>query len=94
MLKEAQEKLNLAVFAKYSELTDNDVKVLLVQDKWQINLASALEAEIERVTQRLANRVKELEERYSATLPELTKSVAKLETKVAAHLKEIGLEWL
>ena len=54
---------------------------------------AAIEAEIERITQQLANRVKELEERYSATLPQLTQQVADLEAKVAAHLKSMGLEW-
>jgi len=49
-------------------------------------LQAAIEAEIERITQQLANRVKELEERYSATLPQLTQ-------QVAAHLKSMGLEW-
>jgi type I restriction enzyme M protein len=34
-----------------------------------------------------------LEERYSATLPQLTQQVADLEAKVAAHLKSMGLEW-
>lgn len=90
--KEAQEKLDLAVFAYYSKLTENDIKILLVQDKWKASLTGALEAEIERVTQRLANRVKNLEERYNSTLPILTQSVAELEAKVAAHLKAMGLE--
>lgn len=66
---------------------------MLVHDKWKASLAGALEREIELVTQRLANRVKELEGRYSATLPDLIKNVDKLETKVAAHLKAMGLEW-
>jgi type I restriction enzyme M protein len=82
------------VFAYYPKLNDNDIKILLVQDKWQASLIGALEAEIERVTQRLANRVKELEERYSATLHDLTQSVAELEGKVSAHLKIMGLEWV
>lgn len=90
--KEAKEKLEIAVFSHYQKLTDNDIKVLLVQDKWQVSLAGALEAEIERVTQRLANRVKELEERYSATLPDLTQNLTELEGKVLAHLKMMGLE--
>ena len=63
-----------------------------MQDKWKASLTGALEAEIERVTQRLANRVKNLEERYNSTLPILTQSVAELEAKVAAHLKAMGLE--
>lgn len=64
-----------------------------MEDKWQASLRTALEAEIERVTQQLANRVKELEERYSSSLPQLTKNVSELEAKVAAHLKAMGLEW-
>lgn len=64
----------------------------LVEDKWQASLHAALEAEIELVTQQLANRVKELEERYSSSLPQLTKNVSELEAKVAAHLKAMGLE--
>ncbi|EPY4926808.1 TPA: type I restriction-modification system subunit M [Klebsiella variicola] len=91
--KEAQEKLDLVVLDHYSKLTDNDIKILLVHDKWRTSLTNALVAEIERVTQRLANRVKELEERYSSALPDLTKKVADLEVKVANHLKAIGLEW-
>ena len=64
-----------------------------MEDKWQASLRGALEAEIERVTQQLANRVKELEERYSHSLPQLTQNVSELEAKVAAHLKAMGLEW-
>lgn len=90
--KEAQEKLDLAVFSRYLKLTDNDIKMLLVQDKWKASLVGALESEIERVTQRLANRVKELKERYSTTLPALTQRVMDLEIKVANHLKAIGME--
>lgn len=90
--KEAQEKLDLTVFAHYPKLTDNDIKILLVQDKWKASLAGALKSEIERVTQRLANRVKELEERYSTTLPDLTQRVMDLEIKVVNHLKAIEME--
>lgn len=91
--KEAEEKLDLAVLIHYPKLTDDAIKILLVQDKWQASLARALETEIERVTQRLANRVKDLEERYNSTLQDLTQSVAALESKVANHLKVMGLEW-
>ena len=57
-------------------------------------LVGTLEAEIERVTQRLANRVKELEERYSVTLQALSQIMNDQEAKVAAHLKTMGLEWV
>ena len=92
-VKEAQEALDRAVVARYPKLTESEIKQLLVEDKWRASLQAAIEAEIERITQQLANRVKELEERYSATLPQLTLQVSTLEAKVAAHLKSMGLEW-
>jgi type I restriction enzyme M protein len=92
-LKEAQEKLDLAIFNQYPKLTIDDIKILIVDDKWLATLQANIIAEIERVTQQMANRVKELEERYSTPLPKLTKSVDSLSDKVAGHLKAMGLEW-
>ena len=92
-VKEEQEALDLAVFNKYPELTIDEVKALIVDDKWLATLQSNIVAEIERVTQQMANRVKQLEERYSKPLPTLTKSVDQLSDKVVNHLKTMGLEW-
>ncbi|MDF7351269.1 type I restriction-modification system subunit M [Proteus mirabilis] len=93
-LKKAQDALDLAVFKQYPKLSIDEIKTLIVDDKWLATLQSNIEAEIERVTQQLANRVKELEERYSKPLPDITKSVEDLSEKVAGHLKSMGLEWL
>ncbi|MDO6594575.1 type I restriction-modification system subunit M [Neptuniibacter sp. 1_MG-2023] len=92
-LKEAQDALDLAVFKQYPKLSIDEIKSLIVDDKWLATLESNINAEIERVTQQLANRVKELEERYSEPLPAITQSVEDLSNKVAAHLKAMGLEW-
>ncbi|WP_342804977.1 type I restriction-modification system subunit M [Alteromonas sp. M12] len=92
-VKEAQEKLDLAVFNQYPKLSIDEIKTLIVDDKWLATLQASIIAEIERVTQHMANRVKELEERYSKPLPTLTKSVEDLSDKVADHLKAMGLEW-
>ncbi|HIF9126985.1 TPA: type I restriction-modification system subunit M [Photobacterium damselae] len=92
-VKEAQEALDLLVFNKYPELTIDEVKALIVDDKWLATLQANIVAEIERVTQHMANRVKQLEERYSKPLPTLSKSVDELSDKVASHLKAMGLEW-
>ncbi|WP_418358876.1 type I restriction-modification system subunit M [Shewanella basaltis] len=92
-VKEAQELLDLAVFNQYPKLTIDEIKTLIVDDKWLATLQANIIAEIERVTQQMANRVKELEERYSTPLPTLTKSVDTLSEKVASHLKAMGLEW-
>lgn len=92
-LKEAQDALDLAVFKQYPKLSVDEIKSLIVDNKWLATLESQIVAEIERVTQQLANRVKELEERYSEPLPALTQSVENLSDKVADHLKAMGLEW-
>lgn len=92
-VKDAAEKLDLKVLNHYPTLSLDDVKSLIVQDKWLASLQANIIAEIERVTQQMANRVKELEERYSAPLPTLTQSVDDLSGKVANHLKAMGLEW-
>ncbi|QQX80002.1 type I restriction-modification system subunit M [Shewanella sp. KX20019] len=93
MVKEAQEALDLAVFNQYPKLNINEVKNLIVEDKWLAKLQHNIIAEIERVTQQMANRVKQLEERYSAPLPALTQSIDDLSDKVSIHLKAMGLEW-
>lgn len=92
-LKDAQDALDLAVFKQYPQLSIDEIKSMIVDDKWLATLERNIVAEIERVTQQLANRVKELEERYSEPLPALTQSVENLSDKVAGHLKAMGLEW-
>jgi type I restriction enzyme M protein len=92
-VKEAQEALDLSVFNQYPKLTIDEIKTLIVDDKWLATLQANIIAEIERVTQQMANRVKQLEERYSTPLPPLTQSVDDLSAKVADHLKAMGLEW-
>ena len=92
-LKEAQDVLELAVFKHYPILTEDDIKTLIVNEKWLASLQGNIEAEIKRVTQHLANRVKQLEQRYAQPLPELSEKVEQLSDKVNGHLKAMGLEW-
>lgn len=92
-VKEQQDQLDLLVFKRYAKLTTEEVKTLLVQDKWQNTLQACIQAEIERMGQQLATRVKDLEERYAEPLPQISQSVEALSAKVAEHLKAMGLEW-
>lgn len=90
-VKEAQDALDLAVFKKYPTLTVDEIKALLVTDKWQATLQSRIEAEIERITAQLAERVTILEERYADPLPNLLDEVDRLSQKVTAHLQAMGV---
>ena len=92
-VREAQEALDLAVFSQYPKLDIAEIKTLIVDDKWLATLQANIVSEIERVTQQMANRVKQLEERYSMPLPTLSRSVDDLSDKVAGHLEAMGLEW-
>ena len=92
-VKDAQDKLDALVFAKYPQLSIEEIKQLIVEDKWLASLQASIVAEIERITQQLANRVKTLEERYSAPMPSLIDEVANLSSKVDIHLKKMGLVW-
>ncbi len=92
-VKEAEGALNEKVLARYCKLTEAEIKTLVVEDKWLASLRAAVEGEVHRLTQRLAGRVKELEERYAQPLPALEREVESFGTKVEGHLKKMGLVW-
>lgn len=69
------------------------VLALVVDDKWIATLHTAIHGEMDRISQQLATRVKELAERYASPLPKLTNRVAELEAKVNVHLEKMGFAW-
>ena len=92
-IKAAQEALDAKVLAKYQTLTEAESKTLVVDDKWLAALAAAVQGELDRVSQALTGRVKELAERYAAPLPEIAEEVDTLSAKVDAHLEGMGFAW-
>ena len=92
-VKDAQAELNAAVLAKYGTLSEDDIRVLVVEDKWYASVAAAIDDEVQRVTGRLAARVKELEERYAGPLPEIEKEVDEYSKRVEGHLQKMGVAW-
>ena len=89
--KQALEALHKSVLTQYSEITESEIKTLVIEDKWFASLRVAFEGEVERLTQRLAGRLKELNERYAETLPALEQEVEALSVKVEEHLKRMGV---
>lgn len=57
------------------------------------SLADAVQGELDRVSQTLTGRIRELAERYAKDLPKLTEEVAALATRVDEHLKKMGAVW-
>jgi type I restriction enzyme M protein len=92
-MKEADAALDAAAYAKYPKLTEVEVQALVVDDKWLATLDAAVHGEMDRLSQQLTARVKELAERYEAPLPQLNERVAELEARVNRHLEKMGFAW-
>ncbi len=74
----------------YPTLTEEQVKQLIVDDKWMATIAKDIHSEMDRLSQRLTGRVKELSERYEIPLSEQTRQVADCEKAVYGHLEKMG----
>ena len=91
-LKTAQEELTAKVAAKYPKLSEDEIKTLVVDDKWLATLAATVQGELDRVSQTLTGRIRQLAERYAAPLPQIVDEVEALAAKVAAHLEKMGVK--
>jgi type I restriction enzyme M protein len=92
-LKEAEAALDALSYTKYPKLSEEEIKTLVVEDKWLATISAAIHGEMDRISQALTQRVKELAERYETPLPQASSHVAKLEQAVNAHLKLMGFSW-
>jgi type I restriction enzyme M protein len=89
-LKEAETELDALAYAHYPKLSADEIKTLVVDDKWLAVLDKDIHREMDRISQRLTQRVKELAERYETPLAVLETNVAALHDKVAGHLRKMG----
>lgn len=89
-IKAAVAELDKLAFNQYKKLSEQDIKSLAVEAKWMAAIEQAVKSEMERISQRLTQRMKELIERYESPLPDINKEVAELEKKVNAHLANMG----
>jgi type I restriction enzyme M protein len=89
-LKDAETALDALAYAKYPTLTEAEIKTLVVDDKWLAALDAAVHGELDRVSQQLTQRVKELAERYNTSMPQIASRIAELEAKVQRDLEKMG----
>lgn len=89
-LRDAEAELDAKAYARYPKLTEAEIKTLVVDDKWLAALAAAIHGEMDRISQALTQRVKELAERYETPMPQQVNRVAELEARVNAHLAKMG----
>ena len=91
--KAAQEDLDKKINTNARKLSEAEIKTLVVEDKWLAALAAAIHGEMDRVSQQLTERVKELAVRYQTPLPQAVSRVAELEQTVDRHLERMGFSW-
>jgi type I restriction enzyme M protein len=92
-LKNAEEDLEAKIDAKYPNLTEEEVKTLVVDDKWLAYLAAGVRSELDRVSQNLTGRIRQLAERYETPLSQLDDEVIALSKRVEGHLRVMRSAW-
>jgi len=89
-IKDADTELDKKLAARYKTLTTDEIKSLVIDDKWMTTIERDIKTEVERISQRLSQRIKELAERYESTLSDISGKVIDFEKKVQEHLAKMG----
>jgi type I restriction enzyme M protein len=92
-IKKALADLEDKVILRYPKLNLEEIKTLVVNKKWLAAVESRIKTEMEAISHRLTERIKELAKRYATPLPELVDNVAALAVKVEGHLQRMGYRW-
>jgi len=90
-VKEAEKQLDKQVIEKYPQLSEEDVKTLVVDDKWLPTIKGQIDGEVEAISRSLTQRVNELAGRYDKAVVEIDEDVEELETRVQSHLEAMGV---
>ncbi|WP_208357946.1 type I restriction-modification system subunit M [Helicobacter pylori] len=91
MKNKAYEELELKAFHQYKNLELNEIKDLIIKNKWLNSLKNALENKILKRINAFTSALNEIIQTYSNSLLELDKEVKESESKVLEHLKDLGL---
>ena len=77
---------------KYDAFTAEDIRNLVVNDKWLKELKEHSEAENKRVCESIASQVSVLNERYVKPLPIINGDIDRLSGEVDGFLKAMGIK--
>ncbi len=91
MKNKAYEDLELKAFRQYKNLKLDEIKDLIIQDKWLKSLKNALENKILKRINAFTSALNGIIQTYSNSLLELDKEVKESESKVLEHLKDLGI---
>lgn len=85
------DKLTENVRRKYDALNEEDIRDLVVYDKWMQELSTRSKAENKRVCESISNQVAVLSERYAKPLPKINERIYELSSKVDEFLISMGI---
>ena len=86
-------ELEILVIKQYPLLSIEEIKLVVIEKKWMHNMKQKIKTEMDNISQRLTQRIKELAERYENTLPQLNFDIIDLTAKVEGHLKQMNFIW-
>lgn len=86
-IKKAEEELDKNALLKYPELTEQEIKDLVIEKKWLLYMDLTVHMALHNISQDFTWLVKELNNRYEDTLSNLTDKTKELEGKLEEHLK-------
>jgi len=90
-LNALKDEIERKVISKYPNLSEEEIKTLIVDKKWFSTISERIESDLDNISHRLSNRIKELADRYEKPLIEIKKEVDDLTSKVEEHLKAMGM---
>ncbi|CBT76506.1 MULTISPECIES: type I restriction-modification system subunit M [Glutamicibacter] len=91
-VKDATIALNEIAIKKYKTLTEEEVRNLIIDDKWGATLQQQVNGEVIALGQTLVTRLRVLGTRYEQTLPEFESRIELLSARVTAHLALMGVQ--
>ena len=91
--KEAQAAaLDLVTLKKYGNLSEAEIKTLVLDNKWNATITARVAGEVHSLTLSLVDRIRQLGERYDRTLEYLLEELTRLDSQVALHLADMGIK--
>jgi type I restriction enzyme M protein len=92
-IKNNEKDLDKNLLAKYLSLKESEIKEMIIQDKWLTSIENLVNKELEKTSDNLTGRIKELAKRYDDPLSQLTEDTNFLTNKVVKHLEIMGFKW-
>ena len=86
------DSLTEKVRKKYDAFTADEIRNVVINDKWLQELKGRSEAENKRVCESISSQVSVLYERYAKPLPKINEDIAKLSGEVDGFLNAMGID--